>query len=112
MDPLADRPKPALDDARTTGSPPGTGWRGALAAAGYTAAVALAGASLGLVAGLAYAARAAAADPMEGPLAPVSWLIGLPLYGAIGCAAGLVAGLLVMALIRLVRLARQFTAAR
>ena len=94
----------------------GLDWRSALSAAGRTVAVVLGGAGLGLIGGLAYGAwLASTAAPWAGGehelVTLAGWLIALLLYGAIGFVAGLAAGLLIMVLTWIVRLARRLVAA-
>jgi hypothetical protein len=85
-------------------------WRG-LAAAGHTFAVIMGTAGLGLVGGLAYGAWVASHPPATVPndelVSLIAWPLCLLLYGAIGFVGGLAAGLLIMVLTWIVRLAKR-----
>jgi hypothetical protein len=86
-------------------------WLEGLAAAGRTFSVILGTGGLGLVAGLAYGAWVASQTPRSSPndtfFVSIAWLVLPLLYGAGGFVGGLAAGLLVMAMRWIVRLARR-----
>jgi uncharacterized membrane protein len=85
-------------------------WLTGLAAAGRTFFVLMGTAGFGLVGGLAYGAWVASHTPRTAPsddvLVFIAWVVCLVLYGAIGFVIGLAAGLLVMAMIWILRLAK------
>ena len=85
-------------------------WRRGLAAASRTFGIVSGGAGLGLLAGLSYGAWAASrAAPGDELLTAAAWAISLVLFGAAGFAIGLAAGLLIVVMTWILRLAKALT---
>jgi hypothetical protein len=82
------------------------GWASAI----RTFAIVMGGSGIGLIGGLCYGARLAVRYPAADELASLlSWGVALVLYGVIGFVIGLAAGLLVMIMIWILRLANHLT---